>query len=317
MSYVLLQIALDTFYWNPIMHVFVWGSILVWFLIIPITSTGLLYGSFFQYVGVAYEVMSTANFWFYLPLSAVVALLPTIFFRLLKLYRYPTYVDFVRLKERKEGKKLFKRKKIDRKSRSAHSMKRSGYAFAQEQGFGHLISTGHIFGMDEGFVAAERTRRNSTFLSASSSRPDLTPSALAAATVSISAAAVHLAKPTAIRFEVEEAVEVLVAASDGNQNKDDDDPSSFSTVMETIRAEQANVGVAITVVATERPAEETDSALIAPSLRIPGLVDSSMEGTEDGEEKTVEPGKSGDQEGSSAAELEAEERPNEGDMNVV
>ena len=35
----LLQIALDTFHWNPIMHFSVWGSIIVWFVVIPITST--------------------------------------------------------------------------------------------------------------------------------------------------------------------------------------------------------------------------------------------------------------------------------------
>ncbi len=146
------------------MHLFVWGSILIWFVVIPSTSSPFFYSDFFQYVGVAYEVMSTPNFWFYFPLATVVALAPTMLFRLYNLYRHPTFIDYVRLKEKKEGKKTFLRKKM-RSSTSRKSMRITGYAFSHQEGFGDLITTGHIFGLNEGNVTLERSMRQSRIMS--------------------------------------------------------------------------------------------------------------------------------------------------------
>ena len=167
----MLQIAMDTFHWNPIMHIFVWGSILSWLVVIPITSAPGLYGilGFFEYLGVAYEVIPSGIFWFYLPLATVIALLPTIIFRIVRLDVDPHIVDDVRLKQKKEGRRLFKRLKFHRKpvdsavTRRA-TVKRTGYAYSHTEGFGEMITTGRIFGMNEQEVNDERRRRLSTII---------------------------------------------------------------------------------------------------------------------------------------------------------
>lgn len=270
------------------MHVVVWGSILVWFVVIPVTSAGVLYSSFFRYGGVAYEVLNTAAFWFYLPLSTVVALFPTMISRLINLYRYPAYVDFVRLKEKNEGKKLFKRRKMTRRPATTHSMKRSGYAFSHQEGYGEMITTGHIFGMDEGNVAAEHLRRRSVLLSASPSRAGtelLQPGSshfAAAAAASLSAAVVGIDSRSSITIEV---VEDLGSVGDEKQassiprdtaSRDNDcvaaPPSHEETHEDEPEAEFS---------------EQTDSALMPPPLRIPGLVDSPDEVVEDKDADTA------------------------------
>ena len=170
-NFVSLQIAMDTFHWNPIMHVFVWGSILSWLVVIPITSAPGLYNilGFFEYLGVAYEVIPTGIFWFYLPLATMIALLPTIIFRIVRLDMDPHIVDDVRLKQKKEGRRLFKRPKFRRKPADSAVMrratvKRTGYAYSHTEGFGEMITTGRIFGMNEQEVSDERRRRLSTII---------------------------------------------------------------------------------------------------------------------------------------------------------
>jgi phospholipid-translocating ATPase len=170
-----LQIALDTFYWNPIQHVFVWGSILAWFLVLPITSSPALYvagiGVFrFDFLGVFYEVLQTATFWFYWPLAVIIALGPTITFRTLLVDLRPTLVDDVRLKMKKEGRRVFRRallkSKLPRISFSLAGVKeRTGYAFSHQRGFGKLILSGRMFaGVSEEQVRRERERRVSTIV---------------------------------------------------------------------------------------------------------------------------------------------------------
>ena len=154
------------------MHIFVWGSILSWLVVIPITSAPGLYNilGFFEYLGVAYEVIPTGIFWFYLPLATIIALLPTIIFRIVRLDVDPHIVDDVRLKQKKEGRRLFKRPKFRRKPadsavmRRATIVKRTGYAYSHTEGFGEMITTGRIFGMNEQEVSDERRRRLSTII---------------------------------------------------------------------------------------------------------------------------------------------------------
>ena len=175
-----LQLALDTFYWNPIQHVFVWGSILAWFAVLAITSSPALYiGGIntlrFDFLGVLYEVIQTATFWFYWPLATVVALGPTIVFRTLHLDLYPRLVDDVRLKMKKEGPKLFRRamlkKKLPRISLSAVK-ERTGYAFSHQGGFGRLILSGRMFrGQSEEQIHREREQRLSTIIRSASTSP--------------------------------------------------------------------------------------------------------------------------------------------------
>ena len=195
--YLCSQLALDTFYWTPIHHVLVWGSILAWFVVLPITSSPGLYiagiGVFeFDFLGVFYEVIQTATFWFYWPLAAVIALGPTIVFRTLLLDLQPTLVDDVRLKMKKEGQKLFRRKILKKKLPRitfAGVKERTGYAFSHQGGFGKLILSGRMFGgHSEEQVRRERERRISTIIQSAPSSPvpphkgidtDPTPSNLA------------------------------------------------------------------------------------------------------------------------------------------
>ena len=177
-----MQIAIDTYHWNPIMHLFVWGSILSWLVVIPIASTGTFYQipGFFRYVGVAFEVLSSATFWIYLPIATIAALAPTIIFRIMRIDLYPHIVDDVRLLQDKRGRKLFKRIKLRHKHEGTksrpHSVRRSGYAYSHTEGFGELISSGRIFGLNEEEVLAKHRRRLSTIISNPTSRAGTPPS---------------------------------------------------------------------------------------------------------------------------------------------
>lgn len=274
------------------MHVFVWGSILVWFVAIPVTSSGALYGSFFQYSGVAYEVIATANFWFYLPLATMIALTPTMVSRLITLYRSPTYIDFVRLKEKKAGRRIFKRKNMTR-SRSARSVKRTGYAFAHMEGFGKLITSGHIFGMNRENVAAEHSRRYSQITStgrAESAPPMPTSMDVTTQLAASSISAVQLVTKQVVVdvYEAEDSVvqdmhavsvevvesEIAAATSLGSDVRGDKE----QLVSEEIGLDPY-VGEEVPTASSLE--EETDSALpVMPSVRIPGLVDSPKDRAE-------------------------------------
>lgn len=277
------------------MHVFVWGSILVWFVAIPVTSSGTLYGSFFQYSGVAYEVIATANFWFYLPLATVIALTPTMVSRLITLYRYPTYIDFVRLKEKKAGRRIFKRKNMPKRSRSARSMKRTGYAFSHMEGFGKLITSGHIFGMNRENVAAEHSKRYSQIMStgrAESAPPISTSTDVAAQLAASSISAVQLVtKQVAVDvYEAEDSVvqdmhtvsvevveesEIAAATSLGS------DVRGGKERLVSEEEIQLDPYVSDEVPTASSLEEQTDSALpVMPSVRIPGLVDSPKDRAE-------------------------------------
>ncbi len=160
------------------MHLFVWGSILSWFVVIPFMSASVVYSGFLPvfdfYGGVALEVLGTATFWFYWPLAAMIALAPTIITRILKQDLSPHLVDDVRLLQNKEGTQLFTRPKIHRKSpsiRRGSSVHRTGYAFAQEPGFGRMIVSGRAFGLDKTQVQEQQHRRLSQLITSNSPSP--------------------------------------------------------------------------------------------------------------------------------------------------
>ena len=143
----------------------------MWLVAIPITSAEGLYGiiGLFEYLGVAFEVIPSATFWFYLPVVTAIALAPTIIFRVVRLEADPHIVDDVRLLQHKEGRRLFKRPKFRQKPMEAavtqKSPKRTGYAFSHTEGYGQMITTGHIFGMNETEVFEEHQRRISMIVS--------------------------------------------------------------------------------------------------------------------------------------------------------
>ena len=165
------------------MALFVAGSIIAWFVVIPFMSADAVYTGFLPafdfYGGVAFQVLGSAIFWFYWPMATVIALLPTIITRIVRLDLFPNLVDDVRLLQKKEGKSIFKRRKIHRKTAASFrraSVKRSGYAFAQESGFGKMISTGRAFGMNEGEIEVQQHRRLSQLIVSGRSTPKHPPS---------------------------------------------------------------------------------------------------------------------------------------------
>ena len=150
------------------MHLFVWGSIIAWFVVVPLINSTAFYVGFIAlfrfYVGVANQVLATATFWFYWPLATVIALLPTVVFRTIRLDLDPHLVDDVRLKMKADGKKLFKRFRFKRSSlHRKGTVTRTGYAFAHEEGFGRIIESGVGFrGMRQDLVEEERRKRLTT-----------------------------------------------------------------------------------------------------------------------------------------------------------
>lgn len=154
----LLQIAYDVYYWNPFMHIFVWASIIAWFVVIPFTSLALLYPSLSSYVGVAYAVLKQPGFWFYIPLVSVMALFPVITYRTLLRDISPTLVDELIMS--KKVKRSGSKGRLNRKS----AERRSGYAFSHQKGFGDFIESGRGFGLPKDQVEAERKERLSKVL---------------------------------------------------------------------------------------------------------------------------------------------------------
>ena len=97
-------------------------------------------------MGSARNVMSTANFWFTLILTVTILLVPVVAERFYFIDTRPTLTDKVRLKQKiskskaKTGELILRRASTMR--RSTRSIGRSGYAFAHQEGFGRLITSG-------------------------------------------------------------------------------------------------------------------------------------------------------------------------------
>ena len=70
-----LQCGLETNFWTGINHFFIWGSIVVYFIITLVTHTAAFRH---YYEGVAFNCMNTANFWFTILLCVVILLVPVL-----------------------------------------------------------------------------------------------------------------------------------------------------------------------------------------------------------------------------------------------
>ncbi|XP_050400643.1 phospholipid-transporting ATPase ID isoform X2 [Patella vulgata] len=137
-----LRCALDTSYWTGFNHFVMWGSIIYYFcFILAFYSEGIGY----SYVGVALSVFSSANFWLCLLLTCTLLIVPVVAYRFYTSNINPTLSDKVRLRQRiKKTKSRSRDLNFRRQStmrRSTRSM-RSGYAFAHQEGFGELITSG-------------------------------------------------------------------------------------------------------------------------------------------------------------------------------
>ncbi|GCC30672.1 phospholipid-transporting ATPase ID [Chiloscyllium punctatum] len=139
---VTLQIALDTSFWTAINHFFIWGSLAVYFAItFTMYSNGmyLMFPTSFPFIGTARNALNQPHVWLTIFLSAVMCVLPIIIVRYLSAELRPTSIDKLQLKIRKI--KTLPPKPVVRRLKRP-SARRSAYAFAHQQGFGALITSG-------------------------------------------------------------------------------------------------------------------------------------------------------------------------------
>lgn len=139
---VTAQIALDTSYWTVFNHIMVWGSLL-WYFILQYFYNYVIGGS---YVGSLSKAMNEVNFWFTTVLTVTILMLPVLAWRFYFVDVFPTLSDRVRLKQRmaqlrsRQSQDVLRTPSARRTRRSI----RSGYAFAHQEGFGRLITSGKI-----------------------------------------------------------------------------------------------------------------------------------------------------------------------------
>uniref|UniRef100_A0A4W5KGE6 Phospholipid-transporting ATPase n=1 Tax=Hucho hucho TaxID=62062 RepID=A0A4W5KGE6_9TELE len=93
---VSVQIGLDTYYWTAVNHVFVWGSLAVYFAILfAMHSDGLfsILPSHFPFIGTARNCLTQKSVWLVIMLTTVACVMPGLAVRFLKTDLYPTLTD--------------------------------------------------------------------------------------------------------------------------------------------------------------------------------------------------------------------------------
>ncbi|XP_054421418.1 probable phospholipid-transporting ATPase IM [Pteronotus mesoamericanus] len=140
---VSVQIALDTSYWTAINHVFIWGSIATYFSILfAMHSNGIfdIFPNQFSFVGNAQNSLSQKCIWLVILLTTVASVIPVLAFRFLKVNLFPTLSDQIRQWQKAQRKARPQLRQRPQTRRS--SSRRSGYAFAHQEGYGELITSG-------------------------------------------------------------------------------------------------------------------------------------------------------------------------------
>ncbi|XP_033823522.1 phospholipid-transporting ATPase ID [Periophthalmus magnuspinnatus] len=139
---VSVQIGYDMHYWTAINHLFIWGSIAVYFAILFAMQSNGIFGvftSYFPFVGTSRNALSELNVWLVILLTTVVCVVPGLVVSFLRVDLFPTETDKVRhlqLRKRQEPQE----QSLRRVRRT--SSRRSAYAFSHQQGYGELITSG-------------------------------------------------------------------------------------------------------------------------------------------------------------------------------
>ncbi|XP_055698057.1 phospholipid-transporting ATPase ID isoform X11 [Phlebotomus papatasi] len=136
------QIALDTSYWTVFNHIMVWGSVVTYF-VLDYFYNYVIGG---PYVGSLTQAMKEPTFWFTTLISVLMLMVPVMAFRFYFVDVYPSLSDKVRLKQRMAQIRSRQSTDVLRtpSARRARRSLRSGYAFAHQEGFGRLITSGKI-----------------------------------------------------------------------------------------------------------------------------------------------------------------------------
>ncbi|XP_048881278.1 phospholipid-transporting ATPase ID isoform X1 [Brienomyrus brachyistius] len=178
---VSVQIALDTGYWTAINHFFVWGSLGAYFTILFAMHSNILFSIFpnqFHFFGSAQNTLIQPVVWMTIALATVVCIVPVLAFRFLKLDLKPQLSDTVRYTQLVRQKK---RKPGGRGGRGAHGgvaglgggalgrlgragSRRSGYAFAHQEGFGELITSGKNMRLSSLALATFASRHSASWI---------------------------------------------------------------------------------------------------------------------------------------------------------
>ncbi|XP_056143015.1 phospholipid-transporting ATPase ID [Lampris incognitus] len=176
---VSVQIALDTGFWTVINHVFVWGSLGSYFTIMFAMHSQTLFSIFpnqFHFVGSAQSTLLQPVVWLTIVLATVICIVPVLAFRFLKLDLKPQLSDTVRYTQLVRQKK---RKPVGRGAGGIRhgvgsvsegrlgargGSRRSGYAFAHQEGFGELITSGKNMRLSSLALATFASRHSSSWI---------------------------------------------------------------------------------------------------------------------------------------------------------
>ncbi|XP_008285956.1 probable phospholipid-transporting ATPase ID [Stegastes partitus] len=176
---VSVQIALDTGFWTVINHVFVWGSLGTYFTIMFALHSQTLFRIFpnqFHFVGSAQSTLLQPVVWLTIALATAICIVPVLAFRFLKLDLKPQLSDTVRYTQLVRQKR---RKPVGRSVGGAWrgvgsvsegrlgargGSRRSGYAFAHQEGFGELITSGKNMRLSSLALATFASRHSSSWI---------------------------------------------------------------------------------------------------------------------------------------------------------
>ncbi|XP_033163692.1 phospholipid-transporting ATPase ID isoform X7 [Drosophila mauritiana] len=135
------QISLYTSYWTVVNHVTIWGS-LVWYFVLDYFYNYVIGG---PYVGSLTQAMKDLTFWVTMLITVMTLVAPVLAYKFYLLDVHPSLSDKIR---QKSLKKIHSRASSDVRrtasSRRGRRSVRSGYAFAHQEGFGRLITSGKI-----------------------------------------------------------------------------------------------------------------------------------------------------------------------------
>ncbi|XP_028263560.1 phospholipid-transporting ATPase ID isoform X2 [Parambassis ranga] len=164
---VSVQVGLDTHYWTAVNHLFVWGSLMMYFAILFAMQSYGIFGLFpnsFPYIGTAQNCLSEKSVWLVILLTTVVCVVPGLVISFLRVVLFPTLTDKVRHLQQSRKKQGPQEQNLRRVRRT--SSRRSAYAFSHQQGYGELITSGKNMRMSvvSSACSPERTPQSSKWI---------------------------------------------------------------------------------------------------------------------------------------------------------
>ncbi|XP_013108075.2 probable phospholipid-transporting ATPase IM isoform X3 [Stomoxys calcitrans] len=136
------QIALYTSYWTIANHITIWGS-LIWYFVLDYFYNYVIGG---PYVGSLTMAMKDLTFWTTMFITVVLIMIPVLAYKFYLIDVHPSLADMIRMRRRHASHKARHTSSVMRAPSSRRSRRslRSGYAFAHQEGFGRLITSGKI-----------------------------------------------------------------------------------------------------------------------------------------------------------------------------